>query len=255
MSRHPFEGEGFDRDRSIRFWNDIAYDYEGRIMQGDIPMQVAERLSERGIIGDDSDVVEFGCGPGTYSLPLSAYVRTLTCVDTSERMLSILKDTCASKNITTVLGDFMSIDLGRRFDTAMMTLCPGSGSKEAVLRAESVTEGWCVHLMWVSNAWDDIHAKVWKELGKDYSFEGRKSGLMESNLRELGREYDTEEFVTDIYWATPAKELIEREKRIFSVYGPYDAEGALMDTLGEFIDGNRFSFECTNTIKMICWRP
>ena len=255
MSTHPFDGEGFDRSRAIRFWDDIAYDYEGRIMQGDMPVRIAERLAERGIIGKETDIIELGCGPGTYTVPLSQRVRSVTCLDTSEKMISILKGSCASNNVFPVVGDFMEYVPDRRFDAAIMTLCPGTGTPEGIRKVESLTDGWCVHIMWTENCWDEIHAKVWKELGREYSFDARKAGLMESNLRSLGRSYDVEEFTADVEWTMPASELIEREKRVFSAYGPIEAEDALRAVLDGFIDGDRFSFGCTNSIKMICWRP
>ena len=90
MSRHPFEGEGFDRDRALKFWDDIALDYEGCVMQGSIPERIVGKLREIGVLGPDKEIVEFGCGPGTYSIPISRRVRSLTCVDASEKMLSIL---------------------------------------------------------------------------------------------------------------------------------------------------------------------
>lgn len=255
MSKHPFEGEGFDRERSMRFWNDMAYDYDGRIMQGDIPLQAMEQLANKGIVGPDKYAVEFGCGPGTYTVPLSAVSRSVTCVDSSERMLSMLSEICASSNVFPVLGDYMDVDLGRTFDVSVMSLCPGSGTPEGIRRAESVTHGWCVHLMWTENRWDDVHAEVWKQLGKDYSFEGRKSGIMESNLSAMGRSYEATEFLTDICWNVRAKDIIERESRVFSLYGDYDTEGALRSVLDRYIDGDTFTFECTNRVKMITWRP
>ena len=254
MSTHPFEGEGFDHRRSIRFWDDIANDYEGGIMQGDIPERIISSLFDRGILTSDSEVLELGCGPGTYSAPLSERVRALTCGDTSERMLSILSKRCLNGNIRTILGDFMTADYGGRYDAVMMTLCPGTGSPDGIRRVESLSKGWCIHIMWVDNTWDDIHAEVWKKLGKDYSFDGRKVRIMEMNLESLGRDYDVSEFTADIHWELPADELIEREKRTFSVYGPYDAESAIREVLSDHIDGDVFSFDCRNVMKMITWR-
>ncbi len=92
MSLHPFEGEGFDRGRALKFWDDIALDYEGCAMQGAIPGKIVQRLCDMEVLGPDTDAIEFGCGPGTYSVPMSERVRSLTCVDASEKMLSILSD-------------------------------------------------------------------------------------------------------------------------------------------------------------------
>lgn len=254
MSEHPFDGEGFDREKAIQFWDDIAYDYEGGMMQGDIPVQILDHLMEKGILTEGSEVVEFGCGPGTYTIPLSERVRSVTCVDTSERMLSMLKERCASTNILPIKGDFMTVSLGRRFDVSVMSLCPGSGSIDAIHRAESVAKDWCIHIMWLVNSWDDVGAAVWKELGKDYSFEKRKSGVVEGNLNALGRDYVVKEFTTDIHVEAPAESVIEREKRRFAYYGPYNAEEALYKVFGDRIHGDKFRFDCTNRMKLIYWR-
>lgn len=254
MSEHPFDGEGFDRQRAIRFWDDIAYDYEGGIMQGDIPLQIIDHLVREGILTSESDIVEFGCGPGTYTIPLSDNVSSVTCVDTSERMLSMLKERCASNNIHPIKGDFMTVPLDRRFDASVMSLCPGSGSVEAIRRAEQVSKEWCIHIMWLVNTWDDIGAAVWKELGKDYSFEKRKSGVVEGNLNALGRDFTVKEFSTEIRIEGSAEDIIERERRRFSIYGPYDAEDALRRVLGRYIRNGRFDFGCTNRMKLVYWR-
>jgi len=255
LSEHPFEGEGFDRDRAIRFWDDLADYYEGGTMQADIPIKIIDHLEEKGIIGKGSDIIEYGCGPGTYTIPLSERVHTVTCVDTSDKMLSMLSERCASNNIIPLKGDFMTVPLSRRYDASVMSLCPGSGSKDAILRAESSVTGWCVHIMWLVNCWDDVAASIWKELGKDYSFEQRKSGIMESNLNSLGREYTVREFSTDLHIEASAKDVIEREKKRFALYGPYDAEDAIRKVLGKYIEDGRFVYDCTNRMKLIYWRP
>ena len=253
MSRHPFEGEGFDRDRSIRFWDEIATDYEGGVMQGTIPEQIVQHLFDSGILSRTTEAVEFGCGPGTYSVLLSDRIRGLTCVDTSERMLSMLRDRCPNDNIQTVSGDFMTVELGRKFDVSVASLCPGSASKEGLSRLESVSDGYCVYIMWLDNSWDNVNAEIWSELGKDYSFETRKSRLTENNLDEMGREYECREFCTDLELKAPAEEMISKEARVFSVYG-YDAEKEIRKVLDRWIEGDQFSFKCRNKMKLITWR-
>ena len=98
MSAHPFDGEGFDSGRAIKFWDDLAYDYEGGRMQGDIPLQIIDHIAKEGMIGKDSDVVEFACGPGTYTIPLSERVRSVTCIDTSATAIIVCRISCKNTN-------------------------------------------------------------------------------------------------------------------------------------------------------------
>lgn len=257
IGKHPFDGQGFDRQRSLRFWNDIAYDYEGRIMQGTIPAQIVDDLVSKGIL-DGGDVVEFGCGPGTYSVHLSRHARRLACIDASERMLELLGATCDSEgisNINPVLADFTSLSGKKEYATSVASLCPGAGMPEGIRIMEDFSSGYCVHIMWIDNAWDNLHSKVWKHLGKDYSFESRKENLVSKNLREIGRAHDTYEYSDNILWEIPVGDLYAREERIFSVYGldQKEVRSALESVLDEFVSGDMFSFSCTNRMRAVIW--
>ena len=258
-TRHPFDGERFDRARRIRFWDDIAYDYEGRIMQGDIPLQIVDYLQNNGYIDNDTDGIEFGCGPGTYSTVLAPVLRELVCVDTSEKMLNILSHRCDElgiDNIRMIKQDFDEMIPDRRYDLSIATLCPGSGSQEALKRMSDFAEKVCVHVMWIENTWDNLHAKVWEKLGKNYSFEERKRTIVPDNLKAMGYEPDVLEFNGEVHWELPVDELMSREKRTFYIYDQnIDPESELREVLCDYIDGDRFSIDCTNSMRVVIWDP
>jgi SAM-dependent methyltransferase len=47
-------------------------------------------------------VLDMGCGAGTLALPLANKVQSITAVDFSEKMLSIVKDECAARSIDNI---------------------------------------------------------------------------------------------------------------------------------------------------------
>ncbi len=148
----------------------------------------------------------------------------------------------------------MLFDPGRKYDAAIMSLCPGTGSAEGILRANGYSSGWCVHIMWIENCWDNLVSGVWKALGKDYSYEGRRNGLLESNLDSLGLDYSREVFEDDVSWEMPFEDIVARETRIFGAYGIRDAEEAVREVLMPYSDGDDFSFRCRNSMKLVVWR-
>ena len=148
----------------------------------------------------------------------------------------------------------MLFDPERKFDAAIMSLCPGTGSKDGILRANGYSKGWCAHIMWVENSWDNLISEVWKRLGKDYSFEGRRQNIMESNLETLGLDFSKEIFEEDITWSLPLEDVLARESRIFGAYGIRDAESAIEDVLSPYSDDGNFEFRCRNSMKLIVWR-
>jgi SAM-dependent methyltransferase len=64
-------------------------------------------------------IVDFGCGTGNHSLPLAARGYAVVGVDRSEEMLTRIQDKTRT-SATFRSGDIRSIDLGEKFDCALM---------------------------------------------------------------------------------------------------------------------------------------
>ena len=197
---HPFTGEKTSYEKTLKFWDDYSDQYSG-MQQGDIPVRIVDRLMELGMLEGGDDVLEIGSGPGTYSLVMSPHVRTLTCMDTSPRMLSRLSAEASVRgmdNITCVLNDWNSYVPDMGFDACIATLCPGSGSPESTLRMEASARRSCILVSWVVNHGDDLNSEIWKRLGKDYGYGFRRSTEVQDRLKESGRDPHVEFFKTCI---------------------------------------------------------
>lgn len=87
------------KPRGAAFWNKRAPDFsDKKEHKSDYPYQLLKILNPE----PDWRVLDVGCGPGTVAIPLSDHVASITAMDFSERMLSILKEQCAQKKITNV---------------------------------------------------------------------------------------------------------------------------------------------------------
>lgn len=256
-TKHPFDGEGLTYAQTLEFWDNYASQYSG-FQQGDIPRRIVDRLVTGGIIGEDSDVLEIGSGPGTYSLEIAPRVRTLTCLDTSPRMLDRLFARASEMgldNIRRIDGDWKDHIPSKNHDLCIATLCPGSGSPESIARMEADSRGHCVLVSWLENHGDDLHAEIWKELGRDYGYEGRRSTAVQDWLRDNGREPVVEFLSTVVEKDFTVEELVAKEKASFAGFDiEADAAEIARTILESRADDGIVHYRAENSMKMILWK-
>jgi SAM-dependent methyltransferase len=256
---HPFDGEGLTHEDRLRFWDGLADSYSS-VQQGPIVDNIVDHLSAAGILSPGSSVLELGSGPGTYSLKAAPLVGDLTCVDSSARMMERMMtdaDRLNIKNIKGIVSDFFKLDTGRRFDLVMATLCPGTGTPEGIGKMSSLSKGYCVHIMWIRNCWDEIHAEIWRALGKEYSFDGRRTDPVSEYLKSIGEDPRVLEFTTEVELSMPFGDTVRREIGSFAAYGLGEAEvsGAVENVLSGMRSGDVLRYMGNNAMRVIIWRP
>jgi SAM-dependent methyltransferase len=253
---HPFIGEGFDRQRAIRFWDDFSAWYSGA-QQGPMVAEIVDHLQDIGLLAKDRTLLELGCGPGTYSLRISPHVRSMTCLDTSQGMLDRLASAAKDLglgNIRTVRTEFERFRPDTKFSVVLSSLCPGTGSEAGLKWMGRWAERSCAHVMWVRNGWDDLHADIWRRMGKDYSFEGRSSTMVFDALNSMGLKPQIKEFEAQIEIARPMEEAVAEMIRDFSLYGMgKDIEPTVRQVLDEMTDDCLFHYSSSNRLRLITW--
>ena len=229
----------------IRLWDDLAGSYSA-MQQGDIPQRIVERLLELGAVGEGSSVLEVGSGPGTYSNILAPVVGSLTCLDSSPRMLERLKATGCDAEC--LLRDWNSYVPDRRFDCCIASLCPGSGSPESLMRMEACAPD-RILVSWVENHGDDIAEMVWRALGKDEDFSARRSETARDWLAANGRDPFVEYFETRIVADIDVDDIVDMQRSYFLARG----EGDVKDIVEDMFGCGTVHFEHTNVMRMVRW--
>jgi SAM-dependent methyltransferase len=255
---HPFDGEGLTYSDRIKFWDDIADSYSS-VQQGPMIFDIIHRLSAAGILSPGSSVLELGSGPGTYSLNIATRVCELTCVDSSPRMTERLMNGAERlniRNITTIVSDFFDLGTHKKYDAVIATLCPGAGTPEGIAKMMSLSKDHCVHIMWMRNSWDDMHARIWRILGKEYSFGGRMSDAVPEHLRSIGNDPEVLEFSTEVELSMPFGDAVRKETEAFAAYGLVgaDVSAAVERVLSKMNDRGMFRYTGNNAMRMVIWR-
>lgn len=253
---HPFDGEKLSYEQGLKFWDDYSDQYSG-FQQGDIPRRIVKHLLEEGIMDSGDSVLEIGSGPGTYSLEIAPLVSSITCLDTSPRMLERLRRSAEELglgNMDLRVQDWNEFSSVKEYDVAMATLCPGSGSPGSIERMESASRRSCVLVSWLENHGDNLNASIWNELGREYGYGFRKSTAVQDWLKDNGRDPTVEFFHTTVVSDIPLEAVVAKERSAFRTYGlEGEAEKITRRLLEpEVVDGI-WHYEATNSMKLIHW--
>ncbi len=76
-------------------------------------------------INENTEIADFGCGPGLYTTRLAEQGATVTGIDFSENSLSYARQVAAKKDlkIDYILTDYLNFDTTSRFDLITMIMC------------------------------------------------------------------------------------------------------------------------------------
>jgi len=253
---HPSQGENKSHQDMIRFWDEYSEAYSC-MQQGDIPGRITDRLFDSGVLRPEDCVLEVGSGPGTYSLEMAPRVRILVCMDSSPRMLDRLMSSASARGITNIerfVKDWETYVPSKGYDTCISTLCPGTGSPESIRRMEATARRSCALVSWVRNHGDDLNARIWKELGKDYGYGFRASTAVQDWLADNGRAPEVEFFRTEVKADLHIDDIIRKEKASFEAYGvDADIDGIVRSILSDDLDGDVLHYHAENEMKLIHW--
>lgn len=86
--------------RTQEFWDSRAHRFAART-HGTAPTDPFLRRLMR-VVGPESHVVDVGCGPGRFSLPLARRARKVTAVDLSPVMLSLVREAAREQGLANV---------------------------------------------------------------------------------------------------------------------------------------------------------
>ena len=240
----------------IRFWDEFSSEYSAE-QQGDIPIRIVQRLMDVGILQSDDKVLEIGPGPGTYSVHIAENVESLTCIDSSQRMLDQLISKAGAlglTNIEFVCKDWELFQSRKDYDLCISTLCPGTGSPASITRMETASKRACALVSWSVNHGDDLNEEIWHRLGKDYGYGSRKSTVVQDWLRDNERDPVVEYFNVRVEKDIPVEDLIRKEKSAFRPYGITEGiDEMVMDILSSELEDGVIHYSAVNVMKLIYW--
>ena len=254
--KHPFFVENLSEERIHKCWDESSVNYSGS-EYADIKGRILEQLHSDGIIDQSSEVLDIGCGPGLYDIPMSRMVKSITCVDGSEGMISRLNDSFRSEgigNIVTQVAYWEEFDTDERYDVVFSSLCPALNNPESIIRMEKYSRGHCVYIS-SANPGPGLSLEVWRRLGKNCSFWGYDTHYPYEFLRMMGRDPSVRFYRNTILYERPVDEAIAMQERYIGKYREVDdrVRSLIRDVVLENEYGGVVRETKTLTLGLLTW--
>lgn len=136
-------------------WDRIAgswSNYPGKVrakMDGKV-QAITEFLLGKGVLTEDTEVLDLGCGPGSYTMSFAKHAKSVTCSDVSPKMLEYSEENAKNLGLSNVEfkeADFLTQsveELGweKKFDLVFTSLTPAMDSLESIEKIERVSRKW-----------------------------------------------------------------------------------------------------------------
>lgn len=256
--RHPFFAEGLSEKDIDKIWDDSAETY-GDGTLSEIHDMITEFLVSEGYVSRNKDLLDIGCGPGTYSLRLSPSVKGILAIDKSARMLERLDGICGTEGITNIRTECADWDVyvpKRKYDIAFSSLCPPVNSSVSILKMEMCSSDTCIYISSMSKDRDSIYFEIWRELGREYTYEGYDTGFPLRFLKSIGREPILKKFEIETCSESEPGRLAEFYKRKFLLYrDEREILKAIEDVVGSHAEEGVVRTEQMNRLGLLIWRP
>lgn len=130
-------------------------------------------LEQEGLLRPDTEILDVGCGPGTYALPFARQVKAVTALDAARVACRILEQKVRKEQLTniTVLErlwedvDLAGEGLAGRFDLAFASLTPAVRDYETLIKLNQASRGYCCLVSRVGSC-DPVRQDLWRAILK-----------------------------------------------------------------------------------------
>ena len=151
------------------FWDLFAPTYAQRNREARwLHEGVIARLADRGVVRSEDRVLDIGCGPGTYTLPLARRCRLITALDSAPAMLAALsaeaKREGVSGRIETDCRDWSEVTPAGRFDLVFGALTPAIKDAENLMRMNAASRRHCCLVGLKGGHHSSLRDGLWREV-------------------------------------------------------------------------------------------
>jgi SAM-dependent methyltransferase len=162
-----YRGNYDERDWTA-FWDQYVSTYHkiNNLLLDDLSRMVAFWVEE-GLVNSHSQVLDIGCGPGTYALPLAEVAKEVTALDTSGKMLENLNEEAGKRglrNIVPMQINWEKANFDKEFDLVLAASSPAVYNYNTLMKMNSVSRGYCLLLHYARGRLSPLRHLLWREV-------------------------------------------------------------------------------------------
>lgn len=150
------------------FWDQFAPTYL-KICRSLLPnvRQMVASWKEKGLLDDGSRVLDIGCGPGTFTLPVAEIAGEAVGLDTAGKMLAAMEEEAQRKEIDNIQAlqlDWEEMNCEKEFDLVIAANSPVVCGRESLLKMGRASRQWCLFACYAGKATLTLRNILWKEI-------------------------------------------------------------------------------------------
>lgn len=248
-------------DRWTEFWNQVADRYRFRFCQeSKIVQEIIGLLKKEGMATQESILLDIGCGPGTFTLPLARLAAHVFALDPAPKMLDTLMEDAGRQglcNITPLCQKWEVSCFEREFDLVLASFSPAIRNAESLLKMHRASRKYCCLITSSGEENFKIRDELWKQLiGEPFHSNAFHIIYPFNYLYSCGirpQICSLRNFVCD---DEPVEVLIDWYEKYFEMFVDLDSQAK--ETIRRYLErqakGGMVTSETEKTFSIMWWR-
>lgn len=166
--RSPLTVTPETKEKWRAFWSKDANGYlEDVKAERALYERVVQRLINEGWVLNDDSLLDIGSGPGTFAIPFSRHVRSVTALDDADGMLAALRKECAAqgiRNIKTLHCGWGEHTMEGLYDLTFAALSPAVRSSNDLMDMEKASRSRCCYITACPSDWMGLRNELWEKV-------------------------------------------------------------------------------------------
>lgn len=254
------DGRPVDGSCLERYWDMRSRDYEADSGTDDrLCRDVVAFLGREGVFVPGDDVLDVGCGPGTYALHFAAKAGSVTGLDASEAMLAKMGRAAADRgieNVRPVHSRWEEYGGPAKYDLVFSSFCPAIDDAASLLRMEARSRRSCCYVA-SADADRETPADRLREIltGEKAENDPADALYIFNVLHQAGRSPSLRTFPYACRTDVPADRLVEQFIAQFAMQ--VDMDRATMEIIRDYVEsistGGVYRREDAGSVFAIYW--
>ncbi|MDO9533897.1 MAG: class I SAM-dependent methyltransferase [Bacillota bacterium] len=185
---------------------------------------------EEGLLDEKSRILDIGCGPGTFALPLGEISGEVEALDTSAGMLEMLRSDASKEklnNIHPIQADWDDFQCGMEYDFVLAANSPAINNFKTLMKMNEASSSCCMLICYAGKVSPTLRQLLWEEIMGEKLHGNTFDISFPFNILYLEGYFPQLSFVEQKYsYLEEAETVLQNYRAYFKIFGK---EGPAVD--------------------------